>query len=170
MIWAKHTFTLGRADYQRQYEPILYGWPAGHDRYWCGARDQGDVWFVDKPARNDLHPTMKPVALVERAIRNSSKTRDIVLDPFGGSGSTLIACEKAGRQARLVELDPKYCDVIVQRWQDWAGGHGGAGGGRPELRRDRRRARGRGGVAESRGAIGASGKRPSRWRPDAYIR
>ena len=122
MIWAKHTFTLGRADYQRQYEPILYGWPAGHDRYWCGARDQGDVWFIDKPARNDLHPTMKPVALVERAIRNSSKSRDIVLDPFGGSGSTLIACEKTGRQARLVELDPKYCDVIVQRWQEWAGG------------------------------------------------
>jgi DNA modification methylase len=76
---------------------------------------------VDKPARNDLHPTMKPVALVERAIRNSSKSRDIVLDPFGGSGSTLIACEKAGRHARLVELDPKYCDVIVRRWQDWSG-------------------------------------------------
>jgi DNA modification methylase len=122
LIWAKHTFTLGRADYQRQYEPILYGWKEGSDHYWCGARDQGDVWFFDKPARNDLHPTMKPVALVERAIRNSSKSRDIVLDPFGGSGSTLIACEKAGRQARLVELDPKYCDVIVQRWQDWAGG------------------------------------------------
>jgi DNA modification methylase len=121
VIWAKHTFTLGRSDYQRQYEPILYGWPEGHDRYWCGARDQGDVWFVDKPARNDLHPTMKPVALVERAVRNSSKTRDIVLDPFGGSGSTLIACEKAGRGARLVELDPKYCDVVVQRWQDWTG-------------------------------------------------
>jgi DNA modification methylase len=121
VIWAKHTFTLGRADYQRQYEPILYGWPAGHDRYWCGARDQGDVWFFDKPIRNDLHPTMKPVALVERAIRNSSKTRDIVLDPFGGSGSTLIACEKTGRQARLMELDPKYCDVILQRWQDWTG-------------------------------------------------
>jgi DNA modification methylase len=121
VIWAKHTFTLGRADYQRQYEPILYGWPAGHDRYWCGARDQGDVWFVDKPARNDLHPTMKPVALVERAVRNSSKSRDIVLDPFGGSGSTLITCEKTGRQARLVELDPKYCDVIVQRWQAFSG-------------------------------------------------
>jgi DNA modification methylase len=122
VIWAKHTFTLGRADYQRQYEPILYGWPAGHDRFWCGARDQGDVWFIDKPAKNDLHPTMKPVALVERAIRNSSKSRDIVLDPFGGAGSTLIACEKTGRQARLVELDPKYCDVIVERWQAWAGG------------------------------------------------
>ena len=85
------------------------------------ARDQGDVWFVDKPARNDLHPTMKPVALIERAIRNSSKSRDIVLDPFGGSGSTLIACEKTGRQARLLELDPKYCDVIVRRFQGWAG-------------------------------------------------
>ena len=108
VIWAKNTFTLGRADYQRQYEPILYGWKEGSDHYWCGARDQGDVWFVDKPVRNDLHPTMKPVALVERAIRNSSKSRDIVLDPFGGSGSTLIACEKTGRQARLIELDPKY--------------------------------------------------------------
>jgi DNA modification methylase len=122
LIWCKSHFTLGRADYQRQYEPILYGWPAGHDRYWCGARDQGDVWFFDKPARNDLHPTMKPVALVERAIRNSSKSRDIVLDPFGGSGSTLIACEKAGRQARLIELDPKYVDTIILRWQEFSGG------------------------------------------------
>jgi DNA modification methylase len=122
IIWAKNTFTLGRADYQRQYEPILYGWPAGHDRYWCGARDQGDVWFIDKPVRNDLHPTMKPVALVERAIRNSSKTRDTVLDPFGGSGSALIACEKAGRQARLIELDPKYVDTIIRRWQAFGGG------------------------------------------------
>jgi DNA modification methylase len=121
LIWAKHTFTLGRADYQRQYEPILYGWHDGHDHYWCGARDQGDVWHFDKPVRNDLHPTMKPVALVERAVRNSSKSRDIVLDPFGGSGSTLIACAKAGRQARLVELDPKYCDVIIRRWQAWTG-------------------------------------------------
>jgi DNA modification methylase len=122
IIWAKNTFTLGRSDYQRQYEPILYGWPAGAEHYWCGARDQGDVWFFDKPTKNDLHPTMKPVALIERAIRNSSKRRDIVLDPFGGSGSTLIAAEKTGRQARLVELDPKYVDVIVKRWQDWTGG------------------------------------------------
>ncbi len=94
----------------------------GAEHYWCGARDQGDVWFFDKPVKNDLHPTMKPVALIERAIRNSSKRRDIVLDPFGGSGSTLIAAEKTGRQARLVELDPKYVDVIVRRWQDWTGG------------------------------------------------
>jgi DNA modification methylase len=122
LIWAKSHFTLGRADYQRQYEPILYGWKEGADHYWCGARNQGDVWFFDKPARNDLHPTMKPVALVERAIRNSRKTRDVVLDPFGGSGSTLIACEKAGRHARLIELDPKYVDTIILRWQEFAGG------------------------------------------------
>lgn len=122
VIWAKNTFTLGRADYQRQYEPILYGWKEGADHYWCGARDQGDVWLIDKPHKNDLHPTMKPVALVERAIRNSSKSRDIVLDPFGGSGTTMIAAERSGRRARLVELDPKYVDVIVQRWQDLTGG------------------------------------------------
>jgi DNA modification methylase len=122
VIWAKHTFTLGRADYQRQYEPILYGWKEGADHFWCGARDQGDVWFFDKPSRNDLHPTMKPVALVERAIRNSSKSRDIILDPFGGSGTTMISAERLGRRARLVELDPKYVDVSIQRWQDYTGG------------------------------------------------
>ena len=118
IIWAKNTFTLGRSDYQRQYEPILYGWKDGNDRYWCGARDQGDVWFYNKPQKNDLHPTMKPVDLVVRGIKNSSKTLDIVLDPFGGSGSTLIAAEHTGRQARLIELDPKYVDVIVRRWQE----------------------------------------------------
>lgn len=122
IIWSKNAFTLGRADYQRQYEPILYGWREGSDgRYWCGARDQGDVWNIDRPVRNDLHPTMKPVALVERAIRNSSKSRDTVLDPFGGSGTTLMAAEATGRQAALIELDPRYCDVIVKRWQQATG-------------------------------------------------
>lgn len=121
IIWAKNTFTLGRSDYQRQYEPILYGWREGADHFWCGARDQGDVWHINKPTKNDLHPTMKPVELVERAIVNSSKTRDIVLDPFGGSGTTLIAAEKSGRQARLMELDPKYVDVIVRRWESFTG-------------------------------------------------
>ena len=121
IIWAKNTFTLGRADYQRQYEPILYGWPEGADRHWCGDRDQGDVWQIKKPQKNDLHPTMKPVELVERAIRNSSRPRDVVLDPFGGSGTTMIAAHKSGRKARLIELDPKYVDVIVRRWQDYAG-------------------------------------------------
>jgi DNA modification methylase len=121
IIWAKHTFTLGRADYQRQYEPILYGWPEGSQRHWCGDRDQGDVWNIKKPQKNDLHPTMKPVELVERALRNSSRPGNVVLDPFGGSGTTLIAAEKSGRVARLIELDPKYADVIVRRWEDYTG-------------------------------------------------
>jgi DNA modification methylase len=121
IIWAKNTFTLGRADYQRQYEPILYGWPEGAQRHWCGDRDQGDVWNIKKPQKNDLHPTMKPVELVERAIRNSSRPGNAVLDPFGGSGTTLIAAEKSGRLARLIELDAKYVDVIVRRWQSWTG-------------------------------------------------
>ncbi|EKT4073774.1 TPA: site-specific DNA-methyltransferase [Stenotrophomonas maltophilia] len=121
IIWAKNTFTLGRADYQRQYEPILYGWREGVTRHWCGDRDQGDVWAIKKPQKNDLHPTMKPVELVERAIRNSSRPGNVVLDPFGGSGTTLIAAEKSGRIARLIELDPKYVDVIVRRWEEFTG-------------------------------------------------
>jgi DNA modification methylase len=121
LIWAKSSFTLGRSDYQRQFEPILYGWNEGQRHHWCGARNQGDVWFFDKPHSNDLHPTMKPVALVERAILNSSQRNDLVLDPFAGSGSTLIACEKTGRQGRLIELDRAYCDVIVGRWEEFTG-------------------------------------------------
>lgn len=121
IIWAKDRFTLGRADYQRQYEPILYGWPEGVKRHWCGDRDQGDVWNIERPHKNDLHPTMKPVSLVERAIRNSSRKGDLVFDPFGGSGTTLIAAEKTGRHASLIELDPKYVDVIVRRWQEFTG-------------------------------------------------
>jgi DNA modification methylase len=121
IIWAKHTFTLGHADYQRQFEPILYGWPEGVKRHWCGDRNQGDVWNIKKPHKNDLHPTMKPVELVERAIRNSSRPGDVVLDAFGGSGTTMIAAEKSGRQARLMKLDPKYVDVICRRFQDFSG-------------------------------------------------
>jgi DNA modification methylase len=121
VIWAKNTFTLGRSDYQRQYEPMLYGWRKGTDRFWCGARDQGDVWFLRKPRANDLHPTMKPVELFERAIRNSSKSRDIVFDPFAGSGTTVIGAEKLGRQARVMDLEPRFCDVIVKRWQEFTG-------------------------------------------------
>jgi len=121
VIWAKNRFTLGRSDYQRQYEPILYGWPEGVKRRWCGARDQGDVWNINRPTKNDLHPTMKPVSLVERAIQNSSRKGDLVFDPFGGSGTTLIAAENTGRKAALLELDPKYVDVIVERWQQFTG-------------------------------------------------
>lgn len=121
IIWAKNTFTMGRSDYQRQYEPILYGWSEGSKHHWCGDRDQSDVWQIKKPHKNDLHPTMKPVELVERAIRNSSKPGNSVLDPFGGSGTTLIAAEKSGRKAFLMELDPKYVDVIVRRWESFTG-------------------------------------------------
>ena len=121
IIWGKNHFTMGRSDYQRQYEPILYGWPEGNKHFWCGARDQSDLWHYDKPKTNDLHPTMKPVDLVCRALTNSSKTKDIVLDSFGGSGTTLIAAEKLQRRARLIELDPAYVDVIVQRWEEFTG-------------------------------------------------
>lgn len=121
VIWAKNAFTLGRSDYHRQYEPILYGWPEGRKHYWCGARDQGDVWMIQKPVCNDLHPTMKPVELVRRAVLNSSRAKAIVLDPFGGSGTTMIACEETGRAARLLELDSRYVDVCVRRWQEFAG-------------------------------------------------
>jgi DNA modification methylase len=119
VIWAKHHFTLGRSDYQRQYEPILYGWRKGVDHFWCGGRDQGDVWLIKRPMANVAHPTMKPVELVERAIRNSSRTHDTVLDLFAGSGTTMIACEMLERQARLIEVEPRYCDVAVMRWQQF---------------------------------------------------
>jgi len=121
LIWEKNHFTLGHSDYQRQYEPILYGWKEGGPHYWCGDRDQGDVWQVDKPAVNDLHPTMKPVELVKRAIHNSSRFGQIVLDAFGGAGSTLIACERTGRHARVLEIMPGYVDVMVRRWQGITG-------------------------------------------------
>jgi DNA modification methylase len=121
IIWAKNTFTLGRSDYQRQYEPILYGWPEGKKHGWCGARDQGDVWFIDKPHANRFHPTMKPVGLMERAILNSSGKTGVVLDPFCGSGSTLIACQNTGRRGYGLEIDPNYVDVAVKRWQAYTG-------------------------------------------------
>jgi DNA modification methylase len=121
IIWAKHTFTLGHSDYQRQFEPILYGWREGSQHYWCQDRKQGDVWFVNKPHCNKDHPTMKPVELVERAILNSSRKGDVVLDPFAGSGTTLLAAERTGRRARVVEIDPQYTDVIVRRWQSYSG-------------------------------------------------
>ena len=121
IIWAKNHFTLGRSDYQRQYEPILYGWKQNNDHYWCGDRNQGDVWYYNKPHKSDLHPTMKPVELCKRAILNSSKTDDIILDCFGGSGSTLIASEQTNRRCHMIELDQKYVDVIVKRWQNLTG-------------------------------------------------
>jgi len=121
VIWAKQSFVLGRQDYQWQHEPILYGWAAGASHKWYGGRAETTVWEIDRPTRSEEHPTMKPVELCARAIRNSSRKGDTVLDLFGGSGSTLIACEHTGRKACLCEIDPLYTDVIVKRWEQATG-------------------------------------------------
>jgi DNA modification methylase len=120
VIWAKNSLTLSRTDYQSQHEPCLYGWMKGGTHTFYGDRKQVSVWRFDKE-RVEGHTTPKPVALIERALSNSSKGGDIVSDLFGGSGSTMIACEKTNRHSRMMELDPKYCDVIVNRWQDFTG-------------------------------------------------
>ena len=121
IIWAKDRFTLGRAPYQRQYEPLWFGWPDGATPHWFGDRNQGDVWQIPRPAIAELHPTMKPLALVERAIANSSAPNDLVLDLFLGSGSTLIAAERTGRVCAGLELDPHYAAVILARWESFTG-------------------------------------------------
>ena len=116
IIWAKNTFTIGRQDYQWQHEPILYGWKPGAGHYFVDDRSQSTIWEYDKPKKNELHPTMKPLELVGRAINNSSLVGQLVLDLFGGSGSTLIAASKAKRACYSMELDEKYADVIVKRY------------------------------------------------------
>lgn len=116
LIWVKNSFTMGRQDYQWQHEPILYGWKPGAGHYYVDDRSQATVWNYDKPKHNDLHPTMKPLELVGKAINNSSLKGDLVLDLFGGSGSTLIASEQAERTNCSMELDEKYADVIVKRY------------------------------------------------------
>lgn len=121
LVWVKSTFVLGRSDYHYQHEAIFYGWKPGASHKWTSDRKQSTTLNFDKPQRNGVHPTMKPVELVEYCICNSTDANDIVLEPFGGSGTTLIACEKTGRQARLMELDPRYCDVIVKRWEEFTG-------------------------------------------------
>ena len=118
LIWVKNNHVLGRTDYNYKHEPILFGWIDKHHFYGNGSFTKS-VWEVDKPHESKLHPTMKPIALIENAIKNSSKDKDSVLDLFGGSGSTLIACEQTGRECRMMELDPKYCDVIVKRWEQF---------------------------------------------------
>lgn len=121
LIWNKDSFVMGRQDYHWKHEPCLYGWKNGDGHIWYGDRKQSTIIECKKPKSNNLHPTMKPVELMEYQVKNSTKGMDIILDLFGGSGSTLIACEKLSRQARLMELDPKYCDVIVKRWEDFTG-------------------------------------------------
>jgi DNA modification methylase len=121
IIWAKNTFAWGFGRYKFRHEPIFYAHVAGQSGAWYGDKTQSTLWEENKPAANRLHPTMKPVELIERALLNSSKAGDIVVDLFGGSGSTIIACERRGRKARLMELDPRYADVICQRYMDYVG-------------------------------------------------
>lgn len=121
LIWAKNTFAWGFGRYKFQHEPLFYAYLAGETDAWYGDKCQSTLWEVAKPAANRIHPTSKPVELIERALFNSSKPGDIVADLFAGSGSTLIACERHGRNARLLEIDPHYADCIVQRWEEYSG-------------------------------------------------
>jgi DNA modification methylase len=121
LIWKKQTLVMGRQDYHWKHEPCLYGWKEGAGHLWAADRKQTTILEFDRPSRSGDHPTMKPVALFEYQMLNNTKGGDIILDSFGGSGTTMIAAEKNGRYARLMELEPKYCDVIVKRWQEFTG-------------------------------------------------
>ena len=121
LIWSKNTMVMGRQDYQWQHEPCLYGWKEGASHTWYSDRKQTTILNFERPTSSKLHPTMKPVKLISYLINNSTKQEDIVLDSFLGSGSTLIACEKLQRICYGIELDPKYCDVIIKRWENFTG-------------------------------------------------
>ena len=121
LIWKKSSLVMGRQDYHWKHEPCLYGWKDGAGHLWAADRKQTTILEFDKPSRNGEHPTMKPVGLFEYQMLNNTKGGDIVLDLFGGSGTTMLAAEKHGRHGYLMELDPKYCDVIVKRWEDFTG-------------------------------------------------
>jgi site-specific DNA-methyltransferase (adenine-specific) len=121
LIWKKSSMVMGRQDYHWKHEPCLYGWKDGAGHLWAADRKQTTILEFEKPHRNGEHPTMKPVALFEYQMLNNTKGGDMVLDLFGGSGTTMLAAEKHGRHAYLMELDPKYCDVIVKRWEDFTG-------------------------------------------------
>lgn len=121
LIWAKNTMVMGRQDYQWKHEPCLYGWKEGAGHLWASDRKQTTILEFDRPTKNKEHPTMKPVKLFDYQIQNNTKGGDVVLDLFGGSGTTIIACEQDGRCARVMELDPRYVDVIVDRWEKLTG-------------------------------------------------
>ena len=122
IVWDKSPqFTLGRADLQRSYEMLMYCWREGAKHYWCGDRDQGDVWRIARPSVSELHPTQKPLELVEHAIENSSRPGDIVLDLFLGSGTTLISAHRTDRVCYAAELDARYVDIAVARWESISG-------------------------------------------------
>lgn len=120
LIWVKNNHVLGRTDYFYKHEPIMFGWAETHKFYGKGQFNKS-VWEIDKPAKSDLHPTMKPIRLIENAILNSSAENDCVMDLFGGSGSTLIACEQLNRTCYMMEYEPHYIDVIIKRWEDFTG-------------------------------------------------
>ena len=120
-IWKKQSLVLGRSPYQWQHEPVLFGWKKSGKHQWYSDRKQSTIWEYDRPAKNDLHPTMKPINLVAYPVQNSSMSNCIVLDPFGGSGSTLIACEQTNRICHMAELDVKFVDVIAKRYMDFVG-------------------------------------------------
>ena len=124
LVWKKNALVLGRQDYQWIHEPCLYGWKEGASHSWYGDRAQTTVMEFNKPKKNDVHPTMKPTEMLVYLLKNSTKRGDVVLDTFGGSGSTIIACQQTGRVCRCVELDPKYCDVIRRRWAEHVHGEG----------------------------------------------
>ena len=124
LVWKKNALVLGRQDYQWIHEPCLYGWKEGASHTWYGDRSQTTVMEFNKPKKNDVHPTMKPTEMLVYLLKNSTKRGDVVLDTFGGSGSTIIACQQTGRVCRCVELDPKYCDVIRRRWAEHVHGEG----------------------------------------------
>jgi DNA modification methylase len=121
IIWAKNTFAWGFGRYKFQHEPLFYAHVSGEKDAWYGNKAQSTLWPENKPAANRIHPTAKPVELIERAIVNSRKLGDLVVDLFAGSGSTLIACERRNRKARLMEIDPRYADCIVQRFERYTG-------------------------------------------------
>lgn len=121
LIWAKNTMVMGRQDYQWKHEPCLYGWKEGAGHLWASDRKQTTILEFDRPTKNKEHPTMKPVKLFDYQIQNNTKGGDVVLDLFGGSGTTIIACEQDGRCARVMELDPRYVDVIINRWEKLTG-------------------------------------------------
>lgn len=121
LIWVKNVMVMGRQDYQWKHEPCLYGWKEGASHNWYSDRKQTTLLEFDRPSRSELHPTMKPVPLFDYQIKNSSKKGDAVLDLFGGSGTTMVACEQDGRTAYLMELDPRYVDVIIDRWEKLTG-------------------------------------------------
>ena len=124
LVWKKNALVLGRQDDQWIHEPCLYGWKEGASHTWYGDRSQTTVMEFNKPKKNDVHPTMKPTEMLVYLLKNSTKRGDVVLDTFGGSGSTIIACQQTGRVCRCVELDPKYCDVIRRRWAENVHGEG----------------------------------------------